>query len=91
VPLHVEDHHLQQHTRLSLCFNSKELCILPTHCTVFCWESAKERDLLEDKGVDGRMGDGLGGMDCTQMAQDKGRWRPLVNTVMNLRVLAPWI
>jgi hypothetical protein len=25
-------------------------------CTSFRWESQKERDLLEDQGVDGRMG-----------------------------------
>jgi hypothetical protein len=28
-------------------------------------------------------------VDWIQMAQDRGRWRVLVNTVMNLRVLAP--
>jgi hypothetical protein len=25
-------------------------------------------------------------MDCIDMAQDRGQWRALVNTVMNLRV-----
>jgi hypothetical protein len=31
-----------------------------------------------------------GGVDWIQLAQDRDRWRALVNTVMNLRVLAPW-
>jgi hypothetical protein len=26
------------------------------NCTVFWWESPKERDYLNDQGVDGRMG-----------------------------------
>jgi hypothetical protein len=29
---------------------------------------------------------GLGGMDWIDLAQDRDRWRVLVNTVMNLRV-----
>jgi hypothetical protein len=29
-----------------------------------------------------------GSVDWIQLAQDRGRWRILVNTVMNLRVLA---
>jgi hypothetical protein len=29
---------------------------------------------------------GWGGMDWTDLAQDKDQWRALVNTVMNLRV-----
>jgi hypothetical protein len=33
---------------------------------------------------------GWGSVDWIQMAQDRGRWRALVNTVMNLQVLAPW-
>jgi hypothetical protein len=32
---------------------------------------------------------GWGGVDWIQLAQDRDRWRALVNTVMNLRVLAP--
>jgi hypothetical protein len=30
-----------------------------------------------------------GSTDLIQLAQDRNRWRALVNTVMNLRVLAP--
>jgi hypothetical protein len=29
------------------------------------------------------------GVEWIQLAQDRGRWRDFVNTVMNLRVLAP--
>jgi hypothetical protein len=32
---------------------------------------------------------GWGSVEWIQMAQDRGRWRVLVNTVMNLRALAP--
>jgi hypothetical protein len=32
---------------------------------------------------------GWGSVDWIQLAQDMDRWRALVNTVMNLRVLAP--
>jgi hypothetical protein len=32
---------------------------------------------------------GWGSVDWIQMAQDRDRWRAVVNTVMNLRVLEP--
>ena len=41
------------------------------------WEDNIEMDLQEV---------GCGGMDWIELAQDKGRWRALVNAVMNLRV-----
>jgi hypothetical protein len=34
---------------------------------------------------------GWGSVDWIQLAQDRDRWRVLVNTVMDLRVLAPKI
>jgi hypothetical protein len=44
------------------------------------WEDGNRMDLREI---------GLGSVDWIQLAQDRDRWRALVNTVMNLRVLAP--
>jgi hypothetical protein len=65
-------------------------------CTRFCCESQQEGDHLEDQGVDGRIGlenilGRLAGGDVEriQLAQDRDRWLVLVNTAMNLRVLAP--
>jgi hypothetical protein len=65
--------------------------------TWFWWESPNERDHLEDQGADGRMGSewilwrlaGGGRVEWIRLAQDRGRWRVLVNMVTNLRVLAP--
>jgi hypothetical protein len=51
----------------------------------------RERDHLEDLGVNGRIIIDLqevewGGMDWIDMAQDRDRWRAVVSAVMNLRV-----
>jgi hypothetical protein len=62
-------------------------------CTRLWWESPNERGLLEDRGVDVRMGSErilrrlAGSVEWIQLAQGRGRWRALVNTVMNLRLL----
>jgi hypothetical protein len=44
------------------------------------WEDGIRMDLRE---ID------WGSVDWIQLAQDRDRWRALVNTVMNLRVLSP--
>jgi hypothetical protein len=44
------------------------------------WEDGIRIDLSEI---------GWGSVDWIQLAQDRGRWRAVVNAVMNLRVLAP--
>jgi hypothetical protein len=44
------------------------------------WEDGIRMDLREI---------GWGSVDWIQLAQDRDRWRALVNTVMNLRVFAP--
>jgi hypothetical protein len=44
------------------------------------WEDGIKMDLREI---------GWGGVQWIQLAQDRDRWRAVVNAVMNLRVLAP--
>jgi hypothetical protein len=50
----------------------------------YLWGCPKERDHLEDQDVGGWMR--LVGVDWIGLAQDRDRWRALVNTAMNLRV-----
>jgi hypothetical protein len=54
------------------------------------WGNLRERDHLEDPDVDGRIIlewiFGKRDMDWIDMAQDRDRWRALVNAAMNLRV-----
>jgi hypothetical protein len=43
------------------------------------WEDGIRMDLRET---------GWGSVDCIHLAQDRDRWRALVDTVMNLRIIA---
>jgi hypothetical protein len=58
----------------------------------FWWGNLRGRDHLEDPAIDGKnikmylKEMGCGGMDWIEMAQDKDRWRALLNAIMNLRV-----
>jgi len=56
------------------------------------WGNLRERNCLKVPGVDGRLivrwivRSWMWGMYCVDVAQDRGRWRELVNAVMKLRV-----
>jgi hypothetical protein len=58
-------------------------------------ENPKEKDHSKDQGVDGRTGSRwiigrlAGGVEWIFLAEDRDRWRAVVNTVMDLRVLVP--
>jgi hypothetical protein len=60
--------------------------------TEFWWGDLKEGDYLGDPDVDGRiilkwiLKKLDGGMDWIELAEDRDRWRALVNALMNLRV-----
>jgi len=61
--------------------------------TAFWWGNLRERGHFEDPGLDGKIILGWilrkwGGvcMDWIDLAQDRDRWRALVNAVMNLQV-----
>jgi hypothetical protein len=57
------------------------------------WGNLRERDHLGEPEIGGRIilirifrKWDVGGMDWIDLAQDRDRWRALVNAVMNLRV-----
>ena len=58
----------------------------------FCWGDLRGRIHLGDVGVDEDNINidfqevGCGGMDWIELAQDRDRWRALVNAVMNFGV-----
>ena len=60
--------------------------------TEFWWGHLKERDHLEDVGVDGGMiliwviKKWDGGFDWINLGYDKDKWLTVANMVMNLRV-----
>jgi hypothetical protein len=60
--------------------------------TGFWWGDPREGDHLGDSDADGRIilkwifKKWDGGMNWIELAQDRDRWRALMNAVMNLRV-----
>jgi len=61
------------------------------YVTGLWWENLRERDYLEGPGVDRRkikmdLQNWDRGMDWIDLAQDRDRWRAVVNATMNLRV-----
>jgi hypothetical protein len=62
-------------------------------CTGFWWRNLRERDHLRDAGIDRKIilrcifrSWDVGVMDWIELAQDKDRWRAILNAVMNIRV-----
>jgi hypothetical protein len=62
-------------------------------CTGFWWGNLKEREQWGDPGIDRRIILRMNlqeveyrGMDWIELAQNRDKWRKLLNAVMNLRV-----
>jgi hypothetical protein len=62
---------------------------------VFWWENPEEQHHVEDLGIDGKISErtfiGWEGTDWICLVQDSGKWRAVVNTVMNLIFCCPCI
>jgi len=54
--------------------------------TKFWWGNLRERDHLENIGIDGRWKLWVVGFNWIDLAQDRDRCRALVNAVMNFLV-----
>ena len=60
-------------------------------CAGFRWENVRERDHLEDAGIDGRIilkwifMKWHRVIDWIDVAHDRDRWRAVLNAVMNVR------
>jgi hypothetical protein len=59
--------------------------------TGFWWGDLKERDYFKDSGAGERILKRIlkkrdGTINCSDLAQDRDKWRALVNAVMNTRV-----
>jgi hypothetical protein len=60
--------------------------------TGLSWGNLRERDRLENLGIDGRtilkwiLRSGIGGLGQEGSGSDRGRWRALVNAVMYFRL-----
>jgi hypothetical protein len=52
----------------------------------YWWERQRERCRWVDNIKVDFLEIGWGGVDCIGLAQDRDKWRALVNAVMNLRV-----
>ena len=59
---------------------------------VFCWGNPRERNDLEDLGMDGRIiltsntRKSVWDVDCIDLAQDRDMWNALVKAAMDLPV-----
>jgi hypothetical protein len=67
-----------------MTYGAEERC---TYTGFWC-RNPKERDLLEDPGVDGRItlkkgysGNGMGDVDWIVLAQDSDRWQAVVKGI----------